>query len=256
MMMLPLILIAALQTGTATPPPKLASIASPLEERYNRCIGLATRDPAAAETEASRWLLDGGAFLAHQCMGIAYNNESRWSGAAEEFELAARSADIARDNRAPFYWAQAGNAWLAAKDNDKARAALNAAIASPNLLGFQRGEAFLDRARVLVAAGDTDSARADLDRAEADADNDPLVWLLSATLARRTGDLSRAKKDIGEALRRSADDASVQLEAGNIAAASQDEEGAKNAWDRAAHLQPGSTANRAAIAALAQFETQ
>ncbi|MFX5245339.1 hypothetical protein ABTD35_21420, partial [Acinetobacter baumannii] len=83
---------------------------------------------------------------------------------------------------------------------------------------------------------------------------DPLAWLLSATLARRTGDLPRAKKDIGEALARSADDANVQLEAGNIAAAAGDEAGARKAWSEAARLAPPDSPIRAITAkALAQF---
>ena len=84
--------------------------------------------------------------------------------------------------------------------------------------------------------------------------DDPLAWLLSATLARQAGDLSRAKADIGQALRRAADDAAVQLEAGNIAAASGDELGAKTAWSEVIKLRPDSPQAKAAEAALAQFD--
>ncbi|MDO7844497.1 hypothetical protein Q5H94_19360 [Sphingomonas sp. CA1-15] len=246
------LLLAAAQTAPAPPAPA----PSPLEERYDRCIGSATRQPAVAESEASQWLLQGGSFLAHQCLGIAYATEMRWTAAATEFELAARGAEAAKDMRGAFYWAQAGNAWLAAKDAVKARAALDAALSPGSLKGIQRGEAFLDRARAFFAGGDVTAARADLDRALVDAADDPLAWLLSATLARRGGDLPRAKADIAEALKRSSDDAAVQLEAGNIAASAGDEAGAKNAWDKAANLQPGSDANRAARTALLQFEVK
>jgi Tfp pilus assembly protein PilF len=134
-----------------------------------------------------------------------------------------------------------------------ARTALVAALAAATLTGLALGEAHLDRARARVAAGDTDGARADLDKALVDAAADPMSWLLSATLARRTNDLTRAKADIGEALRRSPDDASVQLEAGNIAAMQGDEPGARSAWARAIELSPGSPVAAAARAALAQF---
>jgi len=246
-MILPLLLLATAQ--------KAAPVQNPTQNRYERCVDLAARDPATAEGDASRWMLEGGGFLAHQCLGIAYTNEGRWSAAAAEFELAARAADVARDDRSAYYWAQAGNAWLGAKDASKARADLDAALAPHILVGLQSGEAYLDRARAFVAAGDVKAARADLDQALTAASSDPLAWLLSATLARRTGDLKRAQADIAEALKRSSDDASVQLEAGNIAAKMGDEAGAKAAWGRAAQLQPGSDANRSAIAALAQFDT-
>jgi tetratricopeptide (TPR) repeat protein len=121
------------------------------------------------------------------------------------------------------------------------------------LEGLALGEAQLDHARVLVAAGEPEGARRDIDMALKTAGDDPLAWLLSATLARRDGDVIRARKDIAEALKRSADDASVQLEAGNIAALARDEAGARAAWAEAARLAPNAPAGKEARAALAQF---
>jgi len=256
-MMLALLLAAAQAAHPAhatNPAPVLMADISPVRQRYENCLQLAAKNPAAAEKEASSWMLGGGTFLAHQCLGLAYTAQSRWSAGAAEFELAARGADVARDDRSAYFWAQAGNAWLAAKDAGRARADLDAALAPHSLVGLQSGEAYLDRARAYVATGNMAAARADLDHAVVEADRDPLAWLLSATLARRTGDLPRAKKDIAEALQRASNDASVQLEAGNIAAKDGDEAGAKAAWGRAAALQPGSPANRSAVAALAQFD--
>jgi len=67
--------------------------------------------------------------------------------------------------------------------------------------------------------------------------------------------LPRAQTDIAEALKLSSDDASVQLEAGNIAALSGDADGAKTAWQAAAKLAPGTAIADNARAALAQFDT-
>lgn len=253
MIILPLLLATAAQAPKAKAPPPPAP--SPTEQRFNRCVDLASSDPAGAEREASNWQLQGGGFLARQCLGIAYATELRWSAAAAEFEAAATAAEIAHDVRAPNYWAQAGNAWLAGGTPAKALSALNAALAPATLVGLARGEAELDRARAAVALGDNPSARRDIDRALVDAIDDPLAWLLSATLARRMNDLPRARHDIAETLRRAGDDASAQLEAGNIAALSGDEAAARAAWTRAAQLRPDSDAGRAAMAALRQFDT-
>ncbi len=250
MTMLPLLLTLVAQAAAPAP----ASDISPTQLRFTRCVGLATSDPAAAEREASNWQLQGGGYLARQCLGIAYATELRWSAAAAEFEAAANAAEIARDPRASNYWAQAGNAWLAGGNPAKALSALNAALAPATLIGLPRGEAELDRARTAVALGDTAAARNDIDRALVDAADDPLGWLLSATLARRMNDLPRAQKDIAEALRRAGDDAAVQLEAGNIAALNGDEAAAKAAWTRTARLRPDSNEGRAATAALRQFD--
>ena len=67
-------------------------------------------------------------------------------------------------------------------------------------------------------------------------------------------ELPRAKKDIAEAIRLAGDDASVQLEAGNIAALAGDEAGAKAAWNAAIRLRPESDAARNARNALRQFD--
>lgn len=246
-----ILLIAALQAATpsvAAPPVAAPSVAAP---SATSCIALAAEDPVAAERRA---LLDRSA-AGRGCLGLALAGQDRFDAAAAAFEEAARAAELARDGTAARYWALAGNAWLAGKDAAKARSALDAALAAGTLTGLERGEAALDRARALVAIGDTKAARADLDLAVKDAADDPLAWLLSATLARRMGDLGRARADIAQALRRSADDAQVQLEAGNIAAAGGDEAGAKAAWREAVRLAPDRPAGQSAARALTQFGT-
>jgi tetratricopeptide (TPR) repeat protein len=244
-MFLPLALAAA-PIAQAGPPADEAA-------RFDRCADLARTDPAAAHAEAGRWRLAGGERVARVCAGLAYAAEGGWAPAAAEFEAAARLAEGARDGRADRYWAQAGNAWLAAGERGKAKAALDAALASGRLQGFARGEALLDRARAM-AADDPAATRGDLDAALILVPNDPLAWLLSATLARRQGDVPRAQKDIAEALRRSPDDASVQLEAGNVAALARDEAGARAAWGEAARIGGDKPAGQQARAALAQFD--
>ncbi len=225
-------------------------------DRFDRCAALAERDPVAARTEAGRWQAAGGGHYARACAGLAFAAEKNWSAAATEFEVAARATQIAHDARGATYWAQAGNAWLASGDPAKARTALDSALTTGTLTGLALGEARLDHARALVAGGELDAARTDIDLALATAGDDPLAWLLSATLARRSGDLRRAKTDIGEALKRSADDASVQIEAGNIAALDGDEAAARAAWGQAARLAPASDAGKSAVVALKQFDAK
>jgi len=247
-----MILLLLAQAATATPMGPVGP-ASTDRTRYEHCIVRANSDPAGAEAEAGAWRVAGGGFLASQCLGMAYSREQRWSAASVAFESAATAAEKAKDPRSSSYWAQAGNAFLAAGDASKARAALDAAIASGTLTGMDLGEAHLDRARALVTANDMEGARDDLDRALGEVPADPLAWLLSATLARRTGDMPRAQKDIAEALRLGGDDSDVQLEAGNIAAKAGDAEAAKTAWQQAVDLRPDSASGKAAAAALQQF---
>lgn len=245
-----LMLIA--QAVTPLPAP-LPPAADSMETRYDRCVDLATVNPPEGVVEGTQWRASGGGFFARQCIGIAYANQAKWAPAAEEFEAAAQEAEVARNNKAAQFWAQAGNARLAAGDVAKARAALDAALAAGTLVGLERGEAQFDRARAMVAAGELEGARNDIDQALTSAGEDPLIWLASATLARRMDDLPRARKDIAEAFRRSSDDPSVYLEIGNIAALGGDADGAKSAWNDAVRVAPSSEAAANARNALKQF---
>ncbi|KQN14756.1 hypothetical protein ASE89_10485 [Sphingomonas sp. Leaf30] len=258
MLLAPALLLSQAASPATKPAARPAAkpAAGPADDatRLQRCIATIATDPVAARAEAGRWRMAGGGAAARDCGGLAFAAEKNWAAAAAEFESAARDAQLAHDDRAATYWAQGGNAWLAAGDATKARTALDSALTAGTLTGLQLGEARLDHARALVAADDLASARTDIDLALTTAGDDPLAWLLSATLARRMGNLPRARGDIAEALKRSPDDASVQLEAGNIAARDGDETRARAAWAEAARLAPDTPTARNAIAALRQFD--
>lgn len=223
------------------------------DDKFRACLTLVDKDPEAAIAMAGQWRVSGSLIMARQCLGMAYAATQRWASAMTAFEQSAQAAQANQDVRAAGLWVQAGNAALAAKDAVKARGYFDAAIILGTLKGAEAGEARLDRARALVATGDFPRARTDLDAALGLVPGDPLAWLLSAALARRMGDLSRAEQDIAEAAKRAPDDASVALEAGNIAAMGGQVEAAKTAWQAAQRLQPNGPQGQAAARALAQF---
>jgi tetratricopeptide (TPR) repeat protein len=226
---------------------------SPAEERFAACIALIEASPSKALEEAGSWQINGGGILAQQCAGVAYAALNRWIPAATAFENAAREAERDGDGRAARLWVQSGNAALAGGELVQARSAFDAALARGQLKGAEAGEAYLDRARVCVAQASLADARADIDKALNLAPNDPLAWLLSATLARRQNQLARASSDISEALKLSPDDASVALEAGNIAMLSGSETAARAAWEAAVKAAPQSSAGKAAAESLARL---
>jgi Tetratricopeptide repeat len=235
----------------------VASVAAPASEvelRFNACTALAATDPAKAEADANSWLIEGGGVAARECLGLAFAANNRWLPASTAFEQAATQAEREKDLRATRLWIQAGNAALAGGQAPRARGFLDTALASGQLVGEAKGEAHLDRARALVALRQTTAARIDIDAALKLVPADPLGWLLSATLARRTQDLARATADISEAVRLSPDDAQVALEAGNIAVMNGSPEAARLAWSAAVKNAPGSPASKAAAEALKQFE--
>ena len=214
---------------------------------FQECLDRAIQSPEQGVAFAQKWRLEGGGFYARHCMGFAYARAERWAPAVISFEQAAedaeRSGEMAQSAR---LWAQAGNAALAAGDAAKARASFDAALARGMPDGLEKGEAYLDRARALVALGDAKGARESLDVALDQAGQDPLAWLLSATLARRSGELKLAQEHIARAVQLSPDDASVALEEGNIAILTDHPDIARAAWGRAVKLAPSSPAGKAA----------
>lgn len=230
-----------------------AAAASPDEARFKACVDMVDTNADGALSVAEKWRLEGSTTLARQCQGMAYAAQERWLSAMTAFQQAAEASQKERSPRTAFLWVQAANAALAGNEFVKARTFIDAALIEGTLKGAELGEAHLDRARALFATGDPVKARTDLDAALKLVPQDPLIWLLSASLARRSGDLDRARTDIAEAARLAPDDASVALEAGNIAAMLGNDAAAKTAWEAALKLAPDSPQGKAAAKALEQF---
>lgn len=236
----------------------LAAVAAPPgeQQRFNDCIALAGRNAEKAITEAETWRGQGGGLLARQCLGLAYVAAERWAPAAQTFEQAARDAEIQQDGRAANLWVQSGNAALANDEPVKAKMAFDRALALPVLSDAMRGEALMDRARAHVAADNVSAARIDLDAALKLVPEDPMGWLLSATLARRQKDYPRADKDVREAARLAPDASAIAYEQGNIAFEQGQVDVARGNWQRAITLDKGGGAANAARMAIAKLETE
>ena len=229
---------------------------SGMQQKFDACIDLAVDNPQAGATQAETWRIGGGGYLARQCLGFAYAQQERWLPALTAFEQAANEADIAGDPASAQLWAQAGNAALAGGEAARAQRLFDAALARGLPDGMEKGEVYLDRARALVAIGKPADARPDIDKALTQVPQDPLAWLLSATLARRIDNLPLAQAHITKAVELASDDASVALEEGNIAVLTGADDRAKSAWERAVKLAPDSPAGKAAAESLVRLAAE
>jgi len=234
--------------------------ASPLK----LCLDAAQTDAKAGEQRARNWLKDaakkGLADTAQPqlCLGSALAAQGEWLGAEKTF-LAAREAatsDLVLRAQAS---GMAGNAALAAGAPDRALTMLDTAhgdalTAARPLLA---GSIALDRARALVALKRPAEAETALAEARASLPEDPQAWLLSATLARRQGQLPQAQTFIENAanLAPAASDVSgdIGLEAGVIAMLAGHEEAARKSWASVVSAAPGSEAGQRAASYLAQI---
>ncbi len=227
-----------------------ATAQTPEQSRFEICAALTRIAPERAVETAYAWRVEGGGLYARQCLGLAYVELARWRAAATVYEEAARAADAAQDPRRTMFWVQAGNAWLAAEEGERAISALDTALAG-TMAAELRGEVHLDRARALVALGNPAGARSDLDRALELVPADPMAWYLSAGLAARQSDLPRAATDIARARQLAAADPDVLLLAGTIAGLQGNGAEAERLYREVAAAAPESDAGRAAAAALA-----
>ena len=252
------LLLAQSATPYGSPVPSILLPSTPMtmtEVRFNECIELAIDDPLSGIVEANKWRIEGGKFLARHCLGFAYAEQFNWAAAMTAFAQAAREAEVAQDKRVAKFWAQAGNAALAGGAADKALEYLNAALVQGSLKGLPKGEVHLDRARAHVALNGYDKAKIEFGLVHELAPQDPLGWLLSATLARRMEDLPLALADIAVAAKLAPGDPAIALEAGNIAYQSGDAVSAKSYWETAVKMDAESRSAKAASKYLAQLVT-
>jgi len=228
------------------------------DNQLKECLDQAQGDPTGAVARATAWLAkarDAARAEPHECIGQAYAGLQRWSAAHDAF-LAARDATAANDHlgRARL-GAMAGNAALAGSDAATALSDLDQAVADAALAGNNplAGSIGADKARALVALGRKDEAAKALALARTQAPRDPQVWLLSATLSRRLGDLTAALGQIVTAASLDRTDPAIGLEAGVIHELGGDEAAARQSWQAVVALAPDSPEAASAKAYLAQI---
>lgn len=228
---------------------------SPIDIRFNQCMDQAADDPDNGLLAANKWQIEGGGYLARNCLGFAYAELENWAKALPAFVLAAEGAEAAGDDRAAIFWSQAGNAALAGGDHAAALKYLAAALEQDTLDGLLKGEVHLDMARVYVAMDQYDQAKKQFVLVHELVPEDPLGWLLSATLGRRMDDLALAKSDIAVAAKLAITDPAIALEAGNIAYAAGDVANAQSNWEQAVKFGPDSPSAKAATRYLEKLVT-
>lgn len=215
------------------------------ETRLRICLDKAGTSPATALDEAQVWLagVRGSARVdPGQCLGAALYALGRWDEAARAF-LAAREATASNEGAHKARLAgMAGNAALAGSDlagaeADFAMAHADAAEAGESALA---GDIAIDRSRALVGLNRLEEARAALDEGRKASPGNALGWLLSATLARREGDLAKAQGWIEQAATLDPLDPEIGLEAGLIAVLGGRDEAARKSWQSVLDTAPGS----------------
>lgn len=215
-------------------------------QRLLDCIRLAERDATAAVAEGARWALTDSGIEAELCLGAGYEYRGDWASAESAYMRAHSIAESVEETRATGILAHAGRMAMRKGDAAMARSRFDAVLVDRELSDDVRGNVLLERARANVELEDGTAAQADLVAARALLPNDSIVWLLSATLARRQGDFDTAGDFIDRALELDRTDPAILFEAGNIAIGLNAHGIARRAWTRAVTAGPDSPAGQTA----------
>ena len=218
------------------------------------CLDTARSDPQKARAYAEEWVSRTEGLqraTGRHCLGVAAGNQGDWAAAASAF-LAARDEadDIGFKGR---MGALAGSALLADARPAEALAELDTARASAVGNAGLSGAIAMDRAAALVALDRPGDAAAALAEARGMVPGDVQAWLLSATLARRQGDLATAQQQIERAAAIDPRDPAVGLEAGVIAALGGRDDAARQSFASVIAAAPDSPQAATAKAYLAQL---
>ncbi|KPF92761.1 hypothetical protein IP81_05835 [Novosphingobium sp. AAP83] len=240
------------------PQPEMIKPDSPKPDRLATCIAKAARDPQAALADARNWVSegrdDGQNVRANQCLGLILSNAGDFDGALAAFAQGVAGVPKQQEVAAVPLMAMAGNAALAGGKPDVALGWFDRAVAVKDYAdNAALGAIQADRSRALVALGRLAEAGGALDEVHRLAPEDAEGWLLSATLARRNGDLPRAQRDIEIAVQYAPRDPGIGLEAGVIAVLDGRDEAARKSWASVLAADPDGEAGKVAKGYLEQL---
>lgn len=205
--------------------------------QYKHCVALARQNPTEGWEEALAWASLGGGDPARHCGAIALIGLRQYEEAASRLEDLANSSHAAVKLRAGML-AQAGQAWLLAKNPERAYAAQTAALklvpGAPDLL--------VDRAESLAEAKNYKDAVTDLDQALAASPNRADALTFRGTAKRYLDDAKGAEADIDKAISTDPLYQDAWLEKGILRRLAKDDAAARQAWAKVLEIAPNSTA--------------
>lgn len=229
--------------GTGTSDPAAAAPAREKGEnidnviQYKHCIALARQKPEEGWEEALAWGSLGGGEPARHCGAIALIGLRQFEEGASRLEDLASTSHGDAKLRAGML-AQAGQAWLLAKNPERANAAQTAALKlvpdAPDLL--------VDRSESLAAAQNYKEALADLNRALQIAPDRVDALTFRATAKRFLDDRAGAETDIAKVLKIDPLYQDAWLENGILKRLGGDDAQARQAWMKVLEIAPNSAA--------------
>jgi tetratricopeptide (TPR) repeat protein len=235
MRVLPVILLLAIPAGAFAEPAKRHDPEG--AQQYTHCINLARTIPDQGWQEALAWSSLGGGEPAQHCAAVAMIGMRQFEDGARKLESLSDNSEESPKLRAGML-AQAGQAWLLAKQPDEAFRVQSKALllvpGAPDLL--------VDRAQSQAEQKNYQGALQDLDAAIQAAPNRSDAYIFRAAARRHLEDRVGARADIDQALRIDPESQDALLEDGILKGLAGDEDGARTSWQKVIELSPQSEA--------------
>lgn len=178
--------------------------------RYSACMAQARAEPVKAVSAAQQWYKEGGGLAARHCAAIAFYGLGQFVEAGTELERLGREMTGQSAQLRAEVFAQAGQAYQAARLGEKALSMQNAAI----LLDPRNADIWVDRSITFAAVSAWREATSDLSRALELSPNRSDVLVLRAAAWRNAGDPAKALADAEAALKLEKDYPDALLERG------------------------------------------
>jgi tetratricopeptide (TPR) repeat protein len=178
--------------------------------QYANCMSIARSEPRRGLDLALTWEKAGGGSGARHCRAIALVGLGNHVEAAQQLETLAREMTGQSAALRAEIFAQAGQAYQAARLGERALSVQNAAI----LLDPKNAEIWIDRSITFAGVGDYRAAAADLTRALQLAPGRVEALVLRAAAWRQSNDFKAAAADADAALRADPNNIEALLERG------------------------------------------
>lgn len=237
--------------------PAIAAGYSPLDDptlpgakRYDRCLALAQEKPQRAYDSALAWRNAGGGAAAAHCLAVAMVGLGHYAEAGLTLDALARAPAIDGAAHRAAIFAQAGNAWLLARNPGAAELSLSEALK----LVPRDADVLADRARAKAMRKNWTGADVDLTSALAGSPGRPDLLVLRASARRAEGHERDARADLEAALRMRPGFDEALLERGAMKLKAGDKAGARADWQEILAGTPDGPAAQSARKRLEQIK--
>jgi tetratricopeptide (TPR) repeat protein len=171
-------------------------------DRFAHCVAMISDDADHAYEEAMAWAAEGQSVSAYRCAAMALIAQNRAEEGARRLDSLGGAVNPAQTGLRAELFAQAGNAWLLARDAAHARSSFTRAITTIQSDPSQLPDLLIDRARAYAMERDWRHSEEDLSRALDIRANDALALRLraSARMHQNSFDLAEADAQAAVAL--------------------------------------------------------